>query len=92
MLINLIGQCGPILGTRIYPIKQAPKYTEGMTICAVFMFFSAVLAFVLRTLLARENRKLDLKYGSIVDELSSDQEADEVAVENSSSPKFRFML
>lgn len=48
LLLNLIGQCGPFLGTRIYPAAQAPFYQQGMAICSGFMFFVVILAGTLR--------------------------------------------
>lgn len=57
-MLNIIGQCGPLLGTRIFPVTQKPYYVEGMSICAAFMFFNAILAFCLRTYFAWENRRL----------------------------------
>jgi hypothetical protein len=65
VLINLIGQCGPFLGTNVFPTTQAPRYVEEMTICAALMFFSAFLALVQRMLLSWENKKLDEKYGAV---------------------------
>ncbi|KIX98327.1 uncharacterized protein Z520_05628 [Fonsecaea multimorphosa CBS 102226] len=64
VLLNLVGQCGPLLGTRIFPKSQEPRYVEGQSICAAFMFFNALLALSLRTLLVWENKRLDKKYGS----------------------------
>ncbi|KAK4046504.1 hypothetical protein OIV83_006030 [Microbotryomycetes sp. JL201] len=46
MLLNLIGQCGPFL----------PYYVKGMSVCAAFLFFVAIVAFALRMLLVKENR------------------------------------
>ena len=60
-ILGLVGQCGPLLGTRVYPAKDAPYYRLGMWCCAVFMLFNAVLALGLRILLAWENRQLDKK-------------------------------
>ncbi|KAL2392343.1 MFS transporter prlL [Exophiala dermatitidis] len=65
VLLNLVGQCGPLLGTRVFPKKQGPRYVEGQSICAAFMFFNAFLALSLRTLLVWENHKLDKKYGRV---------------------------
>ncbi|KAI0129452.1 MFS transporter-like protein [Xylariales sp. AK1849] len=58
-LLNIIGQCGPILGTRVFPTSDKPYYVTGMSICAAFMFFNALLAFALRTYLAWENRTFE---------------------------------
>jgi dipeptide/tripeptide permease len=65
-MLNLVGQCGPLLGTRVYPGTEAPYYRKGMWTCAAFMLFNAFLALVLRTYLQWENRKLDAKYGPVV--------------------------
>ncbi|KAI9815352.1 MAG: hypothetical protein M1832_005490, partial [Thelocarpon impressellum] len=56
-MLNLIGQCGPLLGTRLYPAADAPLYTRGMAVCAAFMGLVFCLALVLRGVLARENRR-----------------------------------
>ncbi|GKZ31160.1 hypothetical protein AbraIFM66950_011331 [Aspergillus brasiliensis] len=53
-LLNVIGQCGPLLGTRLYPASQGPWYVPGMAVCAGFMVTVAALAGLLRVLLRRE--------------------------------------
>ena len=63
VILNLVGQCGPLLGTRMYPTGDAPRFVKGHSVCAAFIFFNAILAISLRTLLVWENRKLDKKYG-----------------------------
>ncbi len=35
-LLNIIGQCGPLLGTRMFPARDAPYYVTGMSVCASF--------------------------------------------------------
>lgn len=62
-MLNIIGQCGPFLGTNVFPDAEAPRYVKGMSICAAFMFFTTLLALGLRCLLVWENRRLDTKYG-----------------------------
>lgn len=62
-ILNLVGQCGPLLGTRLYPAAESPYYRTGMWVCASFMIFNGFLAFGLRTLLVWENKKLDQRYG-----------------------------
>ncbi|KAI1377108.1 MFS general substrate transporter [Hypoxylon crocopeplum] len=89
VLINLIGQCGPFLGNNIFPTRQGPRYVEGMSICAAFMFFSALLAIAQRVLLAWENSKLDRKYGSVAKDRIV--ESKDVAAENY-GPNFRYVL
>ncbi|KAG0654213.1 hypothetical protein C6P46_001847 [Rhodotorula mucilaginosa] len=65
LILNLIGQCGPFLGTRLYPAKEKPFYHKGMAVCSGFVFFVALLALVLRILLIRENAIRDKKYGYV---------------------------
>ncbi|KAM0178521.1 hypothetical protein ACHAPF_003544 [Botrytis cinerea] len=62
-ILNVVGQCGPLLGTRLYPSSEAPFYEKGMWVCAAFMLFNGALAMALRFRLVYENRKLDEKYG-----------------------------
>ncbi len=91
VIINVIGQCGPILGTRLYPTKQAPRYIKGMTICAAFMFFAAAMAFALRILLIWENRKLDQVYNDKSGEGRETDQGAAIAVEDY-GPNFRYVL
>jgi hypothetical protein len=55
-ILQFFGQCGPLLGTRLFPAEDGPLYTRGMGICAIFMAAVAVLTWVLRQVLLRENR------------------------------------
>ncbi|KAK4048049.1 hypothetical protein OIO90_005950 [Microbotryomycetes sp. JL221] len=57
MILNLLGQCGPFLGTRLFPKTEGPYYVKGMSVCAGFLIFVAIVAFTLRILLVLENRK-----------------------------------
>ncbi|KAF6218636.1 hypothetical protein HO133_005987 [Letharia lupina] len=91
VIINVIGQCGPILGTRLYPTAQGPRYVKGMSICAAFMFFAAVMALALRILLVWENRKLDQRYDNKAGERREMDQGAAVAVEDY-GPKFRYVL
>lgn len=59
-ILNIIGQCGPLLGTRLYPQSDGPWYIRGMAICSFFMVVVAILAVVLRVLLQRANRVDDV--------------------------------
>ncbi|KAF9776733.1 hypothetical protein IL306_005048 [Fusarium sp. DS 682] len=58
-LLQLVGQCGPLVGTRLYPDRDAPYYAPGMSTCAVAMFLVSILAYALRFYLKYQNRKLD---------------------------------
>jgi MFS family permease len=54
-LLNVIGQMGPLLGTRLYPDREGPFYLRGMVICAIAMISAAILTGLLRVLLKRDN-------------------------------------
>ncbi|KAK4183049.1 major facilitator superfamily domain-containing protein [Podospora australis] len=58
-ILNIIGQCGPLLGTRLFPESAMPHYTTGMATCAAFMVLNALLAAGLRWHFARKNKKLE---------------------------------
>ncbi|PLB34281.1 putative MFS transporter [Aspergillus candidus] len=62
-VLNLIGQCGPLLGTRLYPASDGPWYVRGMATCAFFMLLVAALAVVLRLLLQQEDDVIELEGG-----------------------------
>ena len=57
-LLNVVGQCGPLVGTRLYPDEEGPYYVKGMAVCAVCMLCVASLAAGLSFVLARENRRI----------------------------------
>lgn len=57
-ILNIVGQCGPLIGTRLYPDGDRPWFVRGMLTCAAFMLAVAVLAFSLRLVLLRRNRKI----------------------------------
>ncbi len=59
LLLNLVGQCGPLLGTRLYPAKDKPFYRMGEWVCFAFMVWVAVVSLALRLYLRRENKRLD---------------------------------
>jgi hypothetical protein len=90
VLLNIIGQCGPFLGTNVFPDAEAPRYVKGMTICAAFMFFTAFLALSLRVLLIFENRRLDKKYGPRIEDPA--KYADAPVAEDNYGAKFRYVL
>ncbi|KAF4627811.1 hypothetical protein G7Y89_g10341 [Cudoniella acicularis] len=87
-ILNLIGQCGPLLGTRVYPTEDMPYYRLGMWVCAGFMVFNGLLALGLRTLLMWENRKLDRKYGPV----REGEEGVPRAGDENDGPRFRYVL
>lgn len=81
-LLQVVGQCGPILGTRLYPSSEAPLFIKGQWVCAAFMFLSALLAISLRTYLDWQNKEFEKKENEIVGVTDIDRKRDNVAVEN----------
>lgn len=59
MLLNLMGQCGPLLGTHIFPDEDAPFFIKGDWISAAFLLLVALLSFCLRMYFVYQNRRLD---------------------------------
>lgn len=56
-MLQFLGQCGPLLGTRLYPERDGPLYLKGMLVCWVFMVLVGILAWALRIVLRRENER-----------------------------------
>jgi MFS family permease len=56
-MLQLIGQCGPLVGTRLYPEEEAPLYLKGMVACAGAMVLVASLSLVLRFYLVKKNKE-----------------------------------
>ena len=65
VMLNIIGQLGPLLGTRLYPDSDKPYYVRGMSVCAGFMFLVFVLSLILRMILGRANAKSRMAYRRI---------------------------
>lgn len=89
-LMQVIGQTGPLIGTRLYPKEDGPWFTGGMGVCAAAMFGVAGLALGLRAYLARANGRADRDDagGSWEEEerlFASDKSHDNVV-------RFRYML
>jgi hypothetical protein len=99
VILNLVGQCGPILGTRLYPSNEGPYYVKGQSVCAAFMFFTTFLAFGLRMLLWWENKKLDRQYGTIEEQKaravvaeSRGEKAEGMTALENYGPMYRYVL
>lgn len=97
-MLNVVGQCGPILGTNIYPDRDRPDFVKGHSVCAAFLFFTTCLAAGLRLLLRWENKKLDQKYGDLKEQKAElEQRAGEVGKEiapgqENYGPLYRYVL
>jgi hypothetical protein len=58
-VLATVGQCGPLLGTNVFPESEKPLYRKGMWISAAFCLMVAVLSGVLSCWLIYENKKMD---------------------------------
>lgn len=58
MVMNVVGQCGPLIGVNLFPRGDGPQYVGGMLVSGLFMSGVVVLAALLRWKLARMNRSL----------------------------------
>ena len=83
-MLNLIGQFGPLLGTRLYPDSDRPYYVKGMMTCSGFMLLVAILAFVLRKILTVENEKHGVRVG-FGNETRRTQEEESLVEDNAES-------
>lgn len=72
-LLNIIGQLGPLVGTRLYPKDDGPYYLKGMTICAGFMLLVGVLTLILWYILRHENKRLGTQ--TVYQALAEDEDA-----------------
>lgn len=63
VLMATVGQCGPILGTRIFPAKDGPYYRKGGWISVGCLLLGACTAVFLTCYFAYKNRQLDKQYG-----------------------------
>jgi MFS family permease len=57
------GQCGPVLGTNVFPKTDAPYYRKGMWISCGACLLVFVCAVLQSFILWRANKKRDRKYG-----------------------------
>lgn len=95
VILNVIGQCGPFLGTNVFPDTDSPRYIRGLSICAAFMLFTTFLTLSLRTLLAWENRRLDQQYGTQAEQAARQNEGEKVlyhGAEENYGASYRFVL
>jgi len=56
-ILQGLGQCGPLLGTRLYPADHGPEYISGSLTCAGCMLVVCCLVGLQRWRLDRENKR-----------------------------------
>lgn len=90
-MVNLIGQCGPLLGTHLFPAEDKPYYVSGMATCAAFMFFVGTLVLSLQFWLRHQNATRDAEYGRVPNNTKEERKQSELAV-SEADPLFRYTL
>ncbi|KAL4949480.1 major facilitator superfamily domain-containing protein [Aspergillus filifer] len=88
VIFGMIGQTGSIAGSRFFPKEEGPFYVKGMAISAALLFFAAIVAQILRWLMARENKRRDALHGPV----NMHEMPDEVKDLGDDHPQFRFIL
>lgn len=64
VILQAIGQCGPLLGTNIFPAAEKPYYRKGMWISFSFCILLAVLSVSLSLWLRHENKVMEREEGA----------------------------
>ncbi|KAL4894301.1 major facilitator superfamily domain-containing protein [Aspergillus ambiguus] len=77
-IFGMIGQCGPLLGARLFPSIQGP----------IVLFGAAVCSIILRQLVSLENARRDREHGSSDPQYASPDIADQ----GDEHPIYRFVL
>ena len=54
-----LGQCGPLVGTNLFPASEGPYYRKGSLISMAFCLLVGVISAIFSFLLWRENKQLD---------------------------------
>jgi MFS family permease len=58
-VLATLGQCGPLLGTNIYPESDSPRFQTGLWVSAAFCLLIAVVSTILSFWLIHENKVMD---------------------------------
>lgn len=58
-VFQTLGQCGPLLGTNVFPTNEKPFYVQGSWISTAFCLLVAIVSAGLSFSLWRENKNLD---------------------------------
>ncbi len=91
-LMQVVGQCGPLVGTRLYPDREGPYYARGMAVCAVAMGGVVVLVGGLRWWMGRMNQRWEREEGGEGGEEGEEGEALVGGGGRKAGRGFRYML
>lgn len=88
VVLATIGQCGPLLGTNIFPTNEKPYFRKGMWISAGCCLAVGCIAILLSTMLIMENKKME-REGLIPKKGEKAQHS--IADGQSKVPRFRYI-
>jgi MFS family permease len=77
VLLNIVGQCGPLVGVHLFPKSQGPHYVVGMAVCAGFMAGVAGLAVGMRWWLSRLNSGWGAGRGGLYEMVGKEEEREQ---------------
>jgi uncharacterized membrane protein YeaQ/YmgE (transglycosylase-associated protein family) len=81
-VFQTLGQCGPLLGTNVFPTNEKPFYVQGSWISTAFCLLVAIVSAGLSFSLWRENKNLDRIF----------DENPETETETGASRGFRYII
>ncbi|RPD75573.1 MFS general substrate transporter [Lentinus tigrinus ALCF2SS1-7] len=64
-LYMVIGQCGAVLGSHLYPLTEGPRYIVGFSVNLALYALATAVALVLTVSYRLENRRRDKKHGKV---------------------------
>lgn len=86
-IFGMFGQCGPILGARLFPKNDGPFYVKGMWVCAGVLIAASLMAVALSVCLRLQNRHRDRVHGkSDTDHVPAD-----IAEKGDAHPMYRYV-
>jgi MFS family permease len=68
VMFGAIGQCGPILGTKLFPATQAPYYRHGMWVSTGVILLGLVITLVTLVVFWRINRRRDAEMNRLYED------------------------
>ncbi|ANB11942.1 Tna1p [Sugiyamaella lignohabitans] len=92
VLLQTLGQSGPLVGTRLFPSTDAPLYHKGFWVSFGFCCLLFACACTLMTHLYFENKKLDARYGPIEESDEVEVTSDAYNAEGEFNPRFRYIM
>ncbi|KAI0716549.1 MFS general substrate transporter [Earliella scabrosa] len=84
-LYMVIGQCGSVLGSHLFPATEGPRYLKGFGVICGLDFLAAMVAVILTVSYRVENQRRDRRYGKPVYNASVD-----TSVLADKAPDFRY--